>query len=294
VAVRTVFAYVAMCAIWGTTWLAIKIGLRDLPPVTGAGVRFVLAALFLWALSRFVPGPRGAAPPWRTIVVLAATLFGGNYALTYYAETGLASGLVAVLFGTLPFFVFAIGALRLGERVGVMTIAGALIALGGVAAISIGSEMRGSLPYVLAILGAAAISAYATVELKKFAASDPFRTLPPAMLLAGLTMTVAGATFEHPDWARGTSPSSIGAILYLAVLGSAVAFYLNHWLLQRLETWVVGLSTLVIPVIAVAAGALLGGEAFGIKELGGAAMVIVGVWLALRAPRAVALSEPNL
>ncbi|HEY0380973.1 MAG TPA: EamA family transporter, partial [Candidatus Elarobacter sp.] len=233
-------------------------------------------------------------PPWRTIVVLAATLFGGNYALTYYAETGLASGLVAVLFGTLPFFVFAIGALRLGERVGVMTIAGALIALGGVAAISIGSEMRGSLPYVLAILGAAAISAYATVELKKFAASDPFRTLPPAMLLAGLTMTVAGATFEHPDWARGTSPSSIGAILYLAVLGSAVAFYLNHWLLQRLETWVVGLSTLVIPVIAVAAGALLGGEAFGIKELGGAAMVIVGVWLALRAPRAVALSEPNL
>lgn len=286
VALRTVFVYAAMCAIWGTTWLAIKIGLRDLPPVTGAGVRFVLAAVFLWALSRFVPGPRGAAPPWRTIVVLAATLFGGNYALTYYAETGLASGLVAVLFGTLPFFVFAIGALRLGERVGVMTVAGALLALAGVAAISIGSEMHGSLPYVLAILGAAAISAYATVELKKFAASDPFRTLPPAMLLAGLTMTVAGAAFEHPDWARGTSPSSIGAILYLAVLGSAVAFYLNHWLLQRLETWVVGLSTLVIPVIAVAAGALLGGEAFGIKELGGAAMVIAGVWLALRSPRA--------
>ncbi|HEV2739219.1 MAG TPA: EamA family transporter [Candidatus Elarobacter sp.] len=284
-AVRTVLAYAAICVIWGTTWLAIKIGLRGLPPLTGAGVRFVLAAVFLWGLSRFVPGPRGAAPPWRTIVVLAATLFGGNYALTYYAETGLASGLVAVLFGTLPFFVFAIGALRLGERVSVVTVAGALLALAGVAMISLGSDMHGSLPYVFAILGAAAISAYATVELKKFAASDPFLTLPPAMLLAGVTMTVAGAVFEHPDWARGTSPSSVGAILYLAVLGSGVAFYLNQWLLQRLETWVVGLSTLVMPVIAVAVGALLGGEAFGIKELGGAALVIAGMWLALRSAR---------
>jgi drug/metabolite transporter (DMT)-like permease len=280
-----VFAYVAICAIWGTTWLAIKIGLRGLPPVTGAGVRFVLAALFLWALARFVPGPRGAAPPWRTIVVLAATLFGGNYALTYYAETGLASGLVAVLFGTLPFFQFALGALLLGERVGVMTVAGALLALAGVAAISIGSDTHGSLPYVIAILGAAAISAYATVELKKVAAADPFRTLPPAMLIAGVTMTLAGVVFEHPNWARGASPSSVGAILYLAVLGSGVAFYLNQWLLARLDTWVVGLSTLVMPVVAVAVGALIGGEAFGLKELGGAALVIAGMWLALRSPR---------
>ena len=72
-----------------------------------------------------------------------------------------------------------------------------------------------------------------------------------------------------------------------------MAFYLNQWLLHRLDTWVVGLSTLVIPVIAVAVGALLGGEAFGIKELGGAAMVIAGVWIALRAPRALAVSKAS-
>lgn len=280
-------AYAGMCAIWGTTWLAIKIGLESLPPVTGAGVRFVLAAGFMFAIGQVVPGPRGTAPPWRTIVVLAATLFGGNYALTYFAETGLASGLVAVLFGTLPFFVFAFGALLLGERVGVMAVAGATIALAGVAAISIGADTHGSLVYVLATLGAAAISAFANVELKKFAASDPFRTLPPAMLLAGATMTVAGTVFEHPDWARGTSPSSIGAVVYLAVLGSGIAFYLNHWLLQRMETWVVGLSALIVPVLAVTVGALLGHEAFGAKELGGAALVMAGIWLALRSPRTV-------
>jgi len=271
-----------MCTIWGTTWLAIKVGLQGLPPITGVGVRFFVAALFLWALGRLVPGPRGAAPPWRAIVVLAATLCGGNYALTYYAETGLASGLVAVLFGTLPFFVFAFGALLLGERVTFSAIAGAAFALAGVATISIGADTHGSLRYVLAALGAAAISAFAIVQLKKLAASDPFRTLPPAMLLSGVTMTIAGAIFEHPDWARGASAGSVGAVLYLAVLGSGIAFYLNHWLLQRLATWVVGLSALVVPVIAVTVGALLGGEAFGLKELAGAVLVIAGVWLALR------------
>jgi drug/metabolite transporter (DMT)-like permease len=281
-----------MCGIWGTTWLVIKIGLRTLPPITGVGVRFTVAALFLVVLGRFVRGRRGGAAPWHIIVILAATLFGGNYALTYYAETGLASGLVAVLFGTLPFFVFAFGALMLGERVGLATVAGAAVALAGVAIISLGGDTHGSLIYVAAVLGAAAVSAYANVVLKRYAESDPFRTLPPAMALAGVTMTIIGVVFEHPDWSRGASLPSLGALLYLAVLGSGVAFYLNHRLLQTLPAWVVGLSALIIPVIAVTVGALLGGEAFGAKELVGAALVIGGVWLALRSPRAAERTSP--
>ena len=279
---RTVLAYAAMCAIWGTTWLAIKIGLQSLPPVTGAGVRFLIAGLFLWGLARAIRAERGTKAPWRTILILALTLFGGNYALTYYAETGLASGLVAVLFGTLPFWVFAFGALMLGERVGPAAVIGAAIALAGVAAISVSGDVHAALPYVLATLGAAAVSAYANVELKRHAATDPFRTLPPAMAIAGVTMTLAGAVFEHPDWGRALNPGSIGAVLYLAILGSGVAFYLNHWLLQRLPAWVVGLSALVIPVLAVAVGALAGGETFGMREVSGAALVLFGVWVALR------------
>jgi drug/metabolite transporter (DMT)-like permease len=283
---RIVVAYAVMCAIWGTTWLAIKIGLRGLPPVTGAGVRFVVAALFLWLLARAVPGPRGPAPSLRLVLILAATLFGGNYALTYFSETGLASGLVAVLFGTLPFFVFGLSALLLGERFGVWAVVGAGLALVGVTTISLGSDTRADIPYVLAALGASALSAYANVELKRESVADPFRTLPPAMLLSGLVMAAAGSAFEHPDWARGTSLSSVLTVVYLGVLGSGIAFYLNHWLLQRLPAWVLGLSALIIPVMAVAVGALFGGEAFGPRELLGAALVIVGIWLALRAHRA--------
>lgn len=277
-------AYAAMCAIWGTTWLAIKIGLRGLPPLTGAGIRFAIAALFLWVLARAVSRTPGRAPSRRLILVLALTLFGGNYALTYFAETGLPSGLVAVLFGTLPFFVFGLGALR-GERVHRAAIGGCALALAGVATISLGPDSRGDWTYVVATLGAAALSAFANVALKREAGADPFRTLPPAMLLGGIVMTLAGVLFEHPDWARAAEPSSIGAVLYLAVLGSGIAFWLNHWLLRALPAWAVGISALIIPVIAVAVGALAGHEAFGVRELGGAALVIAGVWFALRSSR---------
>jgi drug/metabolite transporter (DMT)-like permease len=187
--------------------------------------------------------------------------------------------------------VFAFGGLMLGERVGPNAVIGAVLALAGVAAISLNGDMYGAWPYIGATLGAAAVSAYANVVLKQHAATDPFRTLPPAMFAAGVAMTLAGSIFEHPDLHLALEPRSVAAILYLAIPGSGIAFSLNHWLLHRLEAWVVGLSALVIPVIAVAVGALAGGESFGWRELGGAALVLAGVWLALRAPRRVSVPE---
>ena len=91
--VRIAGAYALMCAIWGTTWLAIKVALTGFPPLGGAGVRFILAALMLYAVARFLARPRSPKPPLKLVLVLAAALFGFNYALTYYAETHLASGL---------------------------------------------------------------------------------------------------------------------------------------------------------------------------------------------------------
>jgi drug/metabolite transporter (DMT)-like permease len=276
---RIVAAYAVMCAIWGTTWLAIKVALTGFPPLGGAGVRFIIAGAFLYAVAAFVR-PDGPKPPLKLVLVLAATFFGGNYALTYFAETHLASGLVAVLFGTMPFFIFGLGALMLRETISLQTIAGAVLALGGVATISLTGE-GGALIYVLATLLAAALSAVGVVYLKRYADSDPFRTLPPAMLIAGITMTVAGAFITPVDLHRALTLPPLLATLYLAILGSGVAFYLNHWLLQRLDAWIVGLDALVIPVVAVLIGALFAHEAFGVRELIGAALVVVGVWLAL-------------
>ena len=276
---RIVVAYAVMCAIWGTTWLAIKVALTGFPPLGGAGIRFIIAGAFLYAVGAFAR-PTGPKPPFKLVLVLAVTFFGANYALTYYAETHLASGLVAVLFGTMPFFIFGLSALMLRETITLQTVAGAVLALGGVATISLTGE-GGALIYVLATLLAAALSGFGVIYLKRYAQSDPFRTLPPAMLIAGFSMTVIG-TFVTPIDLRGalTLPPVL-ATLYLAILGSGVAFYLNHWLLQRLPAWIVGLDALVIPVIAVLIGALVAHEAFGTRELIGATLVVIGVWLAL-------------
>ena len=178
-----------------------------------------LAGLALYAVALALRiDLRKNAPPWHLIAVLAVTMFGLNYALTYLAETHLASGLVAVLFGTMPFFIFGFAHALIGERANRATIVGALLAFAGVATISLVGNARGDLLYVIAALVASASSGFANVYLKRFAASEPFVTLPPAMLLAGVGLTASGLAFEHLDAARAISPISLIALAYLALV----------------------------------------------------------------------------
>lgn len=271
-----------MCAIWGTTWFGIKISLHYVPPISGAGLRFIIAGLAMYAVAA---GARKIVPlremPWKLIAVLAVFLFGLNYILTYTAETHVSSGVAAVLFGVLPFFMFGIGHYLIGERTTKVTWMGALLAFAGVAIISLEADMHGSVWYALAAVAAAFSSAFANVYAKRHAHNDPLVTLPPSMLLAGIAVTTIGFGAEHPDVHRAFSLASWGALLYLALAGSGIAFFLNLWLLQRIQAWIVGMSSLIIPVIAVAVGVAFAGEAFGPRDWIGAALVIAGVWLAL-------------
>ena len=267
-----------------------------MPALFGAGVRFIVAAGVLYALATTLRVDLRRAAPWHLVIVLALTMFGLNYALTYVAETHLASGLVAVLFGTMPFFIFGFARVMLGERADRYTLGGALLALGGVATISLVGDVRGDLSYVVAVLIASASSAYANVYLKRFAHAEPLATLPPAMLLAGIGLVLIGLTFERVDVRLATQPAPLAALAYLAVCGSAIAFYFNHWLLQRIPSGVMGLSALMIPVMAVAVGVLLGGEVLGARDLIGALLVIAGVCLSLlrrRETQVAATSEPH-
>lgn len=287
--IAVVAAYAGMCAIWGTTWLGIKVSLHFIPPFTAVGLRFAIAALFLYAVAALRPAARqaGAAKPpfpWKLVIVLAVCFFGLNYMLTYLAETRLDSGLVAVLFGTLPFFVFAFAHVLVGERTTLATWIGALVAFAGVATISLGGQVRGSPLFALAAIGAAAVSAFGNVYAKRHSQHDPLRTLPPSMLIAGLGVGAFGLVVERTNWALAFAPQSIAALLYLAVLGSGVAFFLNLWVLHRISAGIVALSSLIIPVVAVLVGIFAGGEVFTWRELGGSALVIAGVWLALRQP----------
>ncbi|HVA28968.1 MAG TPA: EamA family transporter [Candidatus Baltobacteraceae bacterium] len=282
---RVVFAYTAMCLIWGTTWLGIKIGLHTLSPIPGVGLRFVIAGLFLYAVAAWRRELRPLREyPWRVIAVLATLLFGVNYVLTYTAETHLDSGLVSVLFGTLPFYTFAFGALMIGERSGPRAWIGAVLAFAGVAVISLTSEVRASIPFALCSLLAAAVAAFSNVYAKKHSHHAPLLTLPPAMLLSGIAVSLIGFAVAPTNWGAVFTPVSLGALLYLAILGSGIAFFLMMWLLQRIPAYAIGLASLIFPVIALTVGALFGGEHFGTRELLGSALVIVGLGFALTRP----------
>ena len=276
-------AYSLMCAIWGTTWMGIKVSLQYIPPIAGAGLRFVVAGLAMYAVAA---SQRKLVPlrevPWKFVAVLGSCLFGINYILTYTAETHVGSGLTAVLFSVCPFFIFVFAHYMIGERTTPMVWLGGALAFAGVAVISLAAHMQGSVWYAMAAVAAAFSSAFANVYAKRHAHNDPLITLPPSMLISGILVAIVGLASEHLDPLHALAPASIGAILYLALLGSGVAFFLNLWLLQRIPAWIVGFSSLIIPVLAVVIGVFAGGEAFGMRESIGALLVIAGVWLSLK------------
>ena len=279
-----------MCLIWGTTWLGIKIGLQTLAPFTGVGLRFAIAGFVLF----IVAAVRGALLPareypWRFIALFSVSMFGISYVLNYIAETRLDSGLVSVLFGTLPFFTFGFGALMIGERAAPIVWLGAVLAFLGVAVISLTPQVRGSIPFALCTIVAAASSAFANVCAKKYAHHDPLVTLPPSMLISGLVIGTIGLLVERTDWHAVLGPTSLAALLYLALLGSSLAFFLMLWLLKHVPVYVVGLATLIFPIVALIAGAFYGEHA-GARELLGSALVIGGLALALARRQATATS----
>ncbi len=283
---KIVAAYAGMCLIWGTTWLAIKFGLHTLGPLTGVGLRFIIAAICLYGAA----AASGALQPlrtlpWKVIAVLAAFLFGSNYILTYTAETHLDSGLVSVLFGTLPFFTFAFAHFMVGERTTPRIWIGTLLAFAGIVVISLTGQVQGSPLFALAAVGAAAVSSFANVYAKRHARHHPFATLPPSMLIAGLCVFSLGLLLERTDWHAASTLPSLAALLYLAIFGSGIAFFLNMWLLQRIPVWIIGVSSLIFPVIALAVGKTFGGEALTWREGMGAALVLAGLAAAVLSPQ---------
>jgi drug/metabolite transporter (DMT)-like permease len=290
-------AFVALCIIWSSTWLAIKFGLRDLPPISFVALRFVIAVVVLLAISvgrvRLLPLNRS------DFTLLASTgflMFAINYALLFWAELYVSSGLSAVLQGTIPIFgmVFAHFIIP-SEPLRGPRIAGALLAIGGVAVIcSRLLDFGGLLAFWggVAIVFGAAGAAFSNVLLKARAIR-----LAPAMIAAwqmifGLVpLLVIGFFLEgnpiHFHW----TGRALFCLFYLAIPGSALAFLLLYWLLPRMSVTNLQTISFITPPGAVAVGWLLGGETFTLWSLAGGALVLAGVWMIFRKAEPAELEE---
>jgi drug/metabolite transporter (DMT)-like permease len=245
--------YALLVLIWSSTWVAIKIGLEDCPPLLGAGVRFTLAGLVLLAIAAIQRRP--LRTDWVLAGVLALAPFAFAYGLVYWGEQYVPSGLAAVLFGILPLYTALLGASALA-------LAPLGAALGGIAQ----KRRAGSLDDAVVLNGW-------------------------AMLVGGLLLLPLSGLSE--DWGDFVwSAESVGSIAYLALFGSAIAFVTLTVLLRHISAMAVAFLAMLLPFGALIFGALLYDESITPRAVGGAALVAAGLGIAQWSRRSRAQPAP--
>ncbi len=280
-----VATYSLLCLIWGTTWYAISVGLKGVPPFTGVALRFSIASAILLGFC-FARGVRLGTSRREVALwfVNAALAFSGSYGIVYWAEQWVPSGLASVLFASYPLFVALLAHFFIpGERIGVVEGSGILVAFVGVAVIfsedlsAIGGPQVATAASVLLL--APFVSAIASVSVKRWGAGVHHLSLTavPMGLTGGIMGTVAWMTERGRPitW----DAASVGALLYLAVMGSAVTFSLYYWLLSHLPVKRMALIAYIIPIVAVFIGWLIE-EPLTARMMIGSALVIGAVAIA--------------
>ena len=282
---RVPAAWLTLCIVWSSTWLAIKFGLRDLPPISYAGIRFVIAILALLAVSiGRVPLLPLRRSDYAVLAFTGVLMFSVNYGLLFWGELHVSSGLAAVLQATIPIsgMMFAHWMLP-DEPLQPRKLIGSLLALAGVAVICAHLlDFNGLMAFWagLGIIIGASGAAFSNVVLKARRMQ-----LAPAMLAAWqmifgvVPMLAIGGLLEGNPLNFHWTGMSIFCLLYLAIVGSSLTFLLLYWLMPRMSVTNLQTISLITPPGAVALGWLFAGERLSLWSLLGASFVLIGVWM---------------
>ncbi|WP_297843128.1 drug/metabolite exporter YedA [Pseudomonas sp.] len=271
-------AFFALYVIWGSTYLVIRIGVESWPPLMLAGIRFSIAGSLLYAFLRFRGGPAPTWKQWRAAGMIGFLLLAcGNGGITLAEHAGVASGVAALSVAVVPLFTLLFG-LFWGHRNTRLEWAGIFLGLIGIALLNMGSNLQSS-PYGAGlVIFAAASWAFGSVWSK----SLPLPTGPMAsaaeMIVAGGVLLVGsayrGESLEHMPSAAGW-----GALAYLVVFGSIVAFSAYMYLLKNVRPAAATSYCYVNPAVAVLLGILFAGEHIGVEECLAMAVIISAVVL---------------
>jgi drug/metabolite transporter (DMT)-like permease len=270
--------------VWGTTWAAITISLRGIPPFTGVALRFAIAAVLLTAYARFMGTPLAATNTRdRRLRILHALLtFCGSYGVVFWAEQWVPSGLASVLFATFPLLVAVMAHFALpAERMTVQVLVGIALGFAGIAIIFAEDFelLGGSMVAVASVvmLSSPLVAAFVSVAVKRWGSGMhpvPFNAV--AMVLAAGIMGVVAALVERHR-PLVLDPGPLAALLYMAIAGTAITFPLYFWLLEHMEARQVALIGYGTPVVALFLGAVFMDEPMTVRTWVGSAMVVVGV-----------------
>lgn len=298
-------AWVALITVylaWGSTYVAIRIMDQTVPPLIGGGIRFICAgaamyAFIAWRRRRL---PRVCAREFGSLALVGTLLLVGGNGLVTVAERHVPAGLTSLVIASVPLWLLVLRWLS-AERPARATLAGVAVGFIGVALLVLRGGGQGvSVPHLAIAIGAAvswAIGSWASSRLPMPA--DVSTSTALEMLVGGVVLAVLGPLVgEH--WSALTSHASLdslGAIAYLAVVGSLAAFTAYVWLLQHAPISRVGTYAYVNPVVAVALGAILLGERITATTVLGGTVILASVALVMRAephsePAAEPASEP--
>ena len=254
-------AFVMLCAIWGSTWMAISLVVRDVPPFHACALRFLIATVLMLgaAAVRRVPLPRERGP-WKVMLVLGVTMIAVPYALIFWAEQYVASSMTAVIYSLAPLVVALMTPLMSHRKVPRRAVFAMVIGVGGIAVMFWKGLPENPRAFVaaLTVLLAVLVTSWAIHYAKEQGHGlDPLLSTGVQHAVGTAALFGLSAAFERREVYHWT-PTSIAALLFLAVIGSALAFAVWYWLLKQMEPYKVSSLNLVTPIIAIIEGAVIG------------------------------------
>ena len=282
---KVLLAFAIIYFVWGSTYLAIRVGVREVPPFLLAAIRFLIAGaiLYTWMLIKGTPSP--TLRQWSGTSLLAVLIFVLDYGLVFWAERRVPSGIAAVMMATSPVFMTLSEILIMKTQQFTIRLAAALlVGIAGVGVLVSRSASLGDAP--IDTLGACALivaaiswSVGSALTRRLPLPSDKGMSSGAQMFAGGVLLTFAAALLgEFRGFhVQAVSAKAWLALAYLIVAGSIIAFTAYVWLIHHESPTKVGTYAYVNPVVAVLLGYFLGGETIGPRTILGAALVLVSV-----------------
>jgi drug/metabolite transporter (DMT)-like permease len=284
---KTLLAFAIIYFVWGSTYLAIRIGVSEVPPFLFAAIRLVIAGLilYLWMIAHGERAPN--LQQWQSVLLLALLIFVFDYGLLFWAEQRVPSGLAAVMMATTPVFMALSEIIFLRtQSLNIRLALALLIGITGVAALMSRSFHLGGAPIdragAVALIFASLSWSIASVLTRKLDLPQSKAMSSGAQMLAGgIMLTLAAAAFGelrnfHP---LAVSRGAWFSLLYLIVAGSIIGFTAYVWLIHHESPTKVATYAYVNPVVAVLIGYFLGGESLGLRAVLGTCFVLISVIL---------------
>ncbi len=289
---KTLLAFAIIYFVWGSTFLAIRVGVREVPPFLLAAMRFSVAGFVLYGWTVFRGERSPTARQWLSAVLLGMLMFVMDYGLLFWAEQRVPSGIAAVMLATIPAFMALSEIIFLRTQKLTVRLAVALvIGLFGVAvlmshSLNLGGEPIDRAGAVALMIASVSWSISSTLTRKLPLPASKVMSSGAQMLAGGLLLTVTAAALGE---FRNFHPSSVSraawlSLLYLIVAGSIIGFTAYVWLIHHESPTKVGTYAYVNPVVAVLVGYFLGGEALGLRTILGTLFVLVSVVVITTAP----------